>query len=164
MAYKHPFIYESIKDAFDDFKQKNGFHPAEMIADDLGFRGINKKQQLYNKLNLYTDKHLKIDDFIIILQNLLDSRTIPLRALVNHFGYELTPKNTSSDKCNLIQIILETNIALEVELGEFAKEVMDAIRDGEIDYDEAVSLRKRIREFRTTLDKLDNELQKITEL
>jgi len=156
---KHPFIYEAIKEAFDDFKQREGYNPADMVVDELGFRGPNKKQQLYNHLSPYSEKYLKLDHFIIILKNLLDSAHIPLRSLANEFGYELTPMG-QAHRCEIVQLVLQTNLKLEIELAEFAKEVMRSIEDGEISYEEALSLKKEINRFRKILDELDAALTK----
>ncbi|BAF69575.1 phage regulatory CII family protein [Nitratiruptor sp. SB155-2] len=161
--YKHPFIYEAIKEAFDDFKKNHGYNPSDMIADELGLRGQNRKQQLYNKLNPYSEKHLKVDELIIILNMLLDSNHIVLRALANHYGYTLSKQETRSSKISVIQLVMNTNFAMEMELGEFAKDVMESVEDGEIDYDEAVRLRKKIKKFKNTLDALDAKLREMTE-
>jgi len=164
MLYKHPFIYEAIKEAMSQYEEAHGFNPTEMIADELGLRGPNKKQQLYNKLNVNSEKYLKLDEFIIILNILQDFSKTPLRSLANHFKFRIEPIDSPVPKGDIINIVLQTNIAMEVGLGEFAKEVMQAIEDGELDYDEAVSLRKRVREFKEILDALDQRLKKETEL
>ncbi len=161
-TYKHPFIYESIREAFEDFKERHGYNPAEMIADELGYRGEHKKQQLYNALNVYSQKLLKLDDFIIILNELLDSRAIPLRTLANHYGYSLV-KRGEAPKESVINIIVKTNIEIEAWLGEFAKEVLEALNKGEIEYEEAIAIRHKIRYLREILDALDAKLMEMVE-
>lgn len=164
MLYKHPFIYEAIKEAMSQYEEAHGFNPAELIADELGLRGPNKKQQLYNKLNTNSDKYLKLDEFIILLSILQDFSKTPLRALANHFKYRIEPIGTDAPKGDIINIVLQTNIAMEMGLGEFAKEIMQAIEDDELDYDEKVSLRKRVRWFKDILDVLDQRLKEETEM
>ncbi len=161
-TYKHPFIYDAINAGIYDFKTKRGYDPKDKIAAALGYGKKNRSQQLRNLLNPNTQLLLKLDHFIIILDNLLDSKSIPLRTLANHYGYSLI-KRGEAPKEQIVNLVIKTNLKLEVELGEFAKEVMQALEDGEIDYDEAARLRKKIKKFREILDRLDARLMEMVE-
>lgn len=145
---KHDFLYEAIKEGIRSFKTRTGFNPIPHIADALDIRG-NAQPQLHRLFDLFSDRYLRADELLLIIQTLGEDASVILEAIALEYGYTLSKKELDSVENAPFENRL---LSLNTFLGKLSEEYLASITDGEFSREEMKRQLRLLRLLRLNVD------------
>lgn len=132
--------------AFDKFEEKNPKVDAnKFFANLLNYKTVN---EFLNHFQPHSNRYLKVDELIIILANLGESKKYVLDWLCVQYGFLCIPQIKSDQKQeNFQEIFMEISYIS----GELAKYYQEYNKDNKLDSDEKEELNKLLYNFRTII-------------
>ncbi len=146
--YKDQLVSEAIKTSIGAFGKKNNLNAMDYFAEQLGFNGKNRSIQLHNHIyynNLEKDLKLTMIFFIMGQMDQEDQKVI-LDALANKYGFFVKEKEEAQKPIGKTIETVVTVSVLEIgsTVGSMDKDVLQAIKDGQLDKDEAKRILRSI--------------------
>ncbi len=152
--YKDKRIADALKTAIRDFGEKNNLNGMDYFAEKLGFKGTNRSVQLHNHISEKNiQKDLELGEFFAILEEMESTEhATVLCAFCEKYGFILNTQEPI-EKPNSTNI--ETTVTIGVlnlgsSIGCMDEDVIQAIKDGNIDKSEAKRILKSIAEVEKT--------------
>lgn len=147
--YKDQLVLGAIKTAIYSFAKKNGItNGMDYFADQLGFHGNNRSIQLHNRLSpTNVEKYLKLEElFFIMAQMDQEDKKIILDAIANKYGFYVKEKEEAQKTLGKTIETVVTVSVLEIgsTVGSMDEDVLQAIKDGELDKNEAKRILRSI--------------------
>jgi hypothetical protein len=151
---KQHALYRSISRAIDAYGDRHHITAREYFAPLLGYRGPTAAVQFSSALNPNSDNPLSIDRYDAILREIDErGRAELLSTLAKQHGYRLCPGSEPMEPSE--RDIVSMILGLDQSHGRLAKEIREAIEDGEIDSTEARRITMRIATFVDVLRDLE---------
>lgn len=149
--YKDERIAEAIKTAIRNFGKKNNLNGTDYFAEQFGFKGENRSVQLHNHINHNNlQKDIKLGMFFFIMGQMdQEDQKIILDALANKYGFFVKEKEEGEKQviATLETIVTIGTLELGGTLGVINDDLVQAIKDGQIDEIEAKRLLRSLREM-----------------
>lgn len=161
--YKDQLVLEAIKMAITNFGKKNTLHGMDYFSEQLGYHGNNRSIQLHNRLSSTNqEKYLKLEELFFIMDRMEneEQKTI-LDTISNKYGFYTKEKEESEKPvvATLEAIITIGALELGGVLGTINDDVIQAIKDGQIDDAEAKRILRGMREMHSKMRGIEDALR-----
>lgn len=146
--YKDEDIAKAITASVRNFGKKNNLHGADYFGEQFGLKGENRAIQFHNHINHKNlQKDIKLGMFFFIMSQMdqEDQKTI-LDALANKYGFFIKEKEKAQkQEGKTIETVLAISVlGIGSTVGSMDEDVLQAIKDGELDKSEAKRILKSI--------------------
>lgn len=138
-------LLKIINLALHEFGNEFSVTSSKYFAIKTFFKGLNASAQFTNLLQPHNEKYLKVDELLLILDNLGTHKKIILDELCSRYGYicSSSAPDTNTDN-NFEKLFLDVaNVN-----GKISAKYLEAIKDGNIDNEEKKQLDNLLYQFR----------------
>lgn len=146
--YKDEQTSTALKTAIHAFGKRNEVNAMDYFAEKLGFNGVNKSVQLHNHItHKNVDKCLKQTQVDAILEEMeQEERKIYLDGYVGKYGFFVKEKEKAQKQEGKTIETIVTISVLDIgsTVGSMDEDILQAIKDGELDKNEAKRILRSI--------------------
>jgi len=153
---KNTFLLDKIKEAIRSFSNRKNVTGYPYFAEKLGFSERRGQDILSKLFSDKTEKYLKVDELIIILDNLEEDRKIILQSLLQRYDYSLVDKYRNLSNLTDFKDVL---LKITAKNGDLINSFYDAISDNKLTPKEKKELQEKIKETYSFLGILDKALK-----
>jgi hypothetical protein len=152
-------LLKKIKLAMLEFGNEFNVTPNQYFADKLHFKNLSASVQFSNLFQPHNEKYLKLDEFLIILDNLSSHRKIILDYLCNKYDYVCTPKayNQTLNTENIRDLLLN----ISSKQGYLFQNYLNYASDNMLDSQEIEILLQNSYQARATITEFENNLKSL---
>jgi len=156
---KNQDFLKALKLATHEFKQEHNVTDL-YFADKLHFKSKNSQIQYNNLLQLFNEKYIKVDELIILLDNLGSHNKIILDHLCNKYGYVCSLKATN-ETITKSENIKDQLIAIGGSNGTLFSNFIDYNSDNKLDKTEIKDLMATAYRTRALINQFEDDLKVI---
>lgn len=146
--YKDERIAEAIKTAIRNFSKKNNLNGMDYFAEQFGFGGKTPSVQLHNHIyHENIQKDLKLTMLFSIMNPMdQEDQKVILDALANKYGFFVKEKEKAQKQEGKTIETIVTISVLDIgsTVGSMDEDILQAIKDGELDKNEAKRILRSI--------------------